>query len=245
MRRLEGRVCVVTGAASGIGRAVASAMAAEGGRVVGFDVRETPADAAWSLVCDVTDVRSVERAVDAVHARHGRVDVLVNVAGIHRAGSVSTTLPQDWDAVLAVNLRGPYLVSRAVLPHMLRQGLGAIVHIASVAGLMGGRDSAAYIASKGGVIALTKAMAIDHAEQGIRVNCVCPGMIRTSMLARTEAGLDGEALRRLQDERAARHPLGRVGDPADVIPAVLYLASDDSSWVTGSILTVDGGYTAG
>ena len=211
MGRLEGRVCVVTGAASGIGRAVASAMVAEGGRVVGFDVREAPVGDGGSLVCDVTDVGSVERAVEAVHARHGRVDVLVNVAGIHRAGTVATTTPQDWDAVVAVNLRGPYLVSRTVLLHMVDQGRGTIVHIASVAGLVGGRDSAAYIASKGGLIALTKAMAIDHAHQGIRVNCVCPGMIRTPMLARTEEGLDREALAHLRDERAARHPLGRVG----------------------------------
>jgi NAD(P)-dependent dehydrogenase (short-subunit alcohol dehydrogenase family) len=237
-------VWLVTGSASGIGRAVIDAAAADGFTVEGLDIAGTQGDRSPHIRCDVTKAVDVDRAVNEVLNRHGAVDVLVNSAGIHRKGTVVSTSVADWDETLAVNLRGAYLVSRAVLPAMIRQGSGAIVHIASVAGLVGGRDSAAYIASKGGLIALTRAMAVDHAEHGVRVNCVCPGMIETPMLASTDQSMSTVARRKLHRDRIARHPIGRLGSAADVAGAVRYLAGEDASWVTGSVLIVDGGYTA-
>jgi NAD(P)-dependent dehydrogenase (short-subunit alcohol dehydrogenase family) len=236
-------VCIVTGAASGIGRAVADALRAEGAVVAGLDLR--PSTDAWSIPCDVADAASVTAAVDEVVDGAGSVDVLVNAAGIHRAGTVADISPEAWDEVLAVDLRGAFLTSRAVLPGMMANGSGAIVHIASAAGLLGGRGSAAYVAAKGGLIALTRAMALDHAGHGVRVNCVCPGMVRTPMLEATEAGLSAPERLALEGERAQRHPLGRIGRTKDIVPAVLYLASDDAAWVTGAVLPVDGGWSAG
>jgi NAD(P)-dependent dehydrogenase (short-subunit alcohol dehydrogenase family) len=237
-------VWLVTGSASGIGQAVTGAVRADGFTVEGLDIAAVPSGSSPHIRCDVANAADVDRAVSEVLDRHGAVDVLVNSAGIHRPGTVATTSVADWNAILAVNLRGAYLVSRAVLPAMIRQGRGSIVHIASVAGLVGGRDSAAYIASKGGLIALTKAMAVDHAPQGVRVNCVCPGMIETPMLAATDQGMSNVTRRNVHRDRIARHPLGRLGSAADVAAAVRYLAGDDAGWVTGSVLTVDGGYTA-
>jgi NAD(P)-dependent dehydrogenase (short-subunit alcohol dehydrogenase family) len=243
--RLEHKIWVVTGAASGIGRAIAESMASEGATVVGLDVDVIEAAGVEPVRCDVTIPANVDAAISLALERHGRVDVLVNAAGIYRPGTVASTEPEDWDAVIAVDLRGPYLVSRSVLPGMIARRSGAIVHIASVAGLVGGRDSAAYIASKGGLVALTRAMALDHADHGIRVNCVCPGMVSTPMLWRTEEAIEPSRLEQARAERVARHPIGRLGVPSDIVPAVRFLATDDASWVTGSILTIDGGYTAG
>lgn len=233
----------MTGAASGIGACVASEFEARGATVIGLDIQPPLSTGTSVDQCDVADPASVERTIDQILDRHQHVDVLVNAAGIHRPGTILETTPGEWDEVMSANLRGTYLASRAVLPAMARQGRGAIVHIASVAGLVGGAGSAAYVASKGGVIALTKAMAVDHAPQGIRVNCVCPGMTETPMLATAGAGVDDADHKRRLSERLGRHPIGRLGMPVDIAAAVIYLASADAGWVTGTVLTVDGGYT--
>jgi NAD(P)-dependent dehydrogenase (short-subunit alcohol dehydrogenase family) len=243
LSRLVGRVCVVTGAASGIGLAVAQAMLQERATVVGLD-RETGRTRFQQVECDVADADGVSEAVAGIRERYGRIDVLVNAAGIHRAGTVVETSVQSWDEVINVNLRGAFLVSRACLEAMLSRRHGVIVNVGSVAGLVGGRGSAAYSASKGGLIALTRSMALDHGADGVRVNCICPGMVRTPMLDGTEARLTAEQVARLTAERVRLHPLGRIGTVADIVPAALYLATDDSAWVTGSVMTVDGGYTA-
>lgn len=237
-------IAVVTGAGGGIGAAVARRFAREGVRVWMLD-RDGDALAAAAepirgdpLPCDVSDEGSVAEAVSTVLARGVAPHVLVNVAGINtRPGSVVTTAPDAWDAVIATNLRGTYLVSRALVPH-LADG-GAVVNVGSILALTGVRDQAAYTASKGAIVALTRAMAKDHAPR-LRVNCVCPGAIATDMfeayLGRTP---DPDA------ERArivAGIPLGRIGTPEDVADAVWFLAN--ANWITGQSLVVDGGDTA-
>jgi NAD(P)-dependent dehydrogenase (short-subunit alcohol dehydrogenase family) len=209
----------LTGAASGIGAAVAAELARCGATVIGLD-RQGNLDADVAIVhCDVTETDDVALAIGSILNWHGRVDVLVNAAGIHRPGTIAETEPGTWDEVLAVNLRGAYLVSRAVIRAMADGGGGSIVHVASVAGLIGGAGSAAYVASKGGLIALTKAMAADHAHERIRVNCVCPGMVVTPMLHASGADLDHHARERQRLERLAHHPIGRLGRPDDVAAA--------------------------
>jgi NAD(P)-dependent dehydrogenase (short-subunit alcohol dehydrogenase family) len=219
--RLEGKRCLVTGAASGIGRAIAEEFASEGALVAGLDRDEV----------DVADEASVERAVAESAERLGGVDVLVNCAGILVHGTVVATALADWESVFAVNARGTFLMSRAAIPRM--SAGGSVINIASNYGIVGGREAAAYSASKGAVVALTRSMALDHAP-GVRVNCVCPGTVDTPMI--------GEP--RVTESRLARHPMGRLGEPRDVAVACVYLASDEAAWVTGSVFPVDGGYTA-
>ena len=254
-RRFVDRVCVVTGAASGIGRATALRFAAEGAKVVAADIdlagaRETARLArprrAVALRVDVRSERSVDAFAARVERRFGEVDVLVNNAGIEILGDVLETAPATWDEVMAVNLRGTYLVSRALLPLLLRRaassGRAAIVHNASLMGLVSSRRLAAYCASKAAVVSLTRSMALDHAETGLRVNCVCPGIIHTPMLERRFALEPDrpEAYRRT----SRRPPVHYVGRPEDVAAAIAYLASDEARFVTGSALTIDGGVGA-
>ena len=243
MGRLDKRVSIVTGAASGIGHEIATALTSEGSTVIGFDLR---AAGKAMLPCDVTSEADIRRAVANVLAEHNRIDILVNAAGIWLPGTI---IEPDgvsvWDATMAVNLRGLFLVSRAVLPVMIAQGGGSIIHIGSISGIIGNHGSAAYSASKGAVISLTRAMAVDHGRDHVRVNCVCPGMTRTPMLDATEAGLTPQEAARYNAQRIAAIPLGRLGTPADLAPAVVYLASDEARWVTGSCFTIDGGYIAG
>jgi NAD(P)-dependent dehydrogenase (short-subunit alcohol dehydrogenase family) len=181
--------------------------------------------------------------VEAVQAAFGRLDVLVNAAGIIQRADVLATSEEQWDRTLAVNVKSVFLLARAAIPAMLAAGGGAIVNIASNWGLVGGARAAAYCASKGAVVTLTKALALDHGHQGIRVNCLCPGDVDTPML-RDEArqlGLSWEAFR----EEAAANPLGRVGTPEDVAHAALFLASSAAAFVNGAALVVDGGFVAG
>lgn len=243
--RLAEKVCIITGAASGIGRALTVAMRAEGAIVVGIDVQED-AEREFGIVrADVTDAGNIERAVSTIAELHGRIDVLVNNAGICPAGTVVSTEPEVWDRVFAVNVRGIYLTSRAVIPHMQRQGRGSIINIASNYGLVGGVNAAAYTASKGAVVTLTYAMALDHAPDGIRVNCVCPGTIDTPLIRAPMRTMSEEQLAAQHASRVARHPLGRIGRPEEVAPGVIYLASEaESSFVTGAVLAIDGGYVA-
>lgn len=251
MARLDGRVALITGAASGIGAATAARFAAEGAAIIGLDLVK-PADDGWTTVAgaargaifaaaDVRDEAAVKAAVDAGVAQFGRIDVLVNAAGVVGFGSAHTLEVAEFERVLDINLKGSFLVAKHVLPGMIERRSGSIVHIASVEGLVGISGQLAYNASKGGVVLMTKNMALDYSPLGIRVNCICPGGVETPMTAM----LQMEGLKALGEKLRKLHPLGRFGRPEEIAAAALFLASDDASFVTGSALVVDGGYTAG
>ncbi len=252
-RRFAGKDCVVTGGGSGIGRAVVVRLAAEGARVAVLDInlesaRETLAmtgDAGLALPCDVRSEASITAAARDIEQAFGGVDVLVNNAGIEILGSIEETAPDVWDEIMAVNLRGPYLTSRIFTPQLLSRaakGGAAIVHNASLMGQVSSPRLAAYCASKAGLVSLTRSMALDFATRKIRVNCVCPGIIHTSMLERR---FDLEPDREAAYRRASqRPPVHYIGNPEDVAAAIAYLAADESRFVTGSALTIDGGVGA-
>jgi NAD(P)-dependent dehydrogenase (short-subunit alcohol dehydrogenase family) len=242
--RLSGSVAVITGGNTGIGLATTRLFAAEGARVLVASLGDGEALAGTANVAfqqtDVTDADSVQRMAAAAMQLFGRIDVLFCNAGYSRPGSVLTAHQDDWAHTLAVNLTGTFLCCRHVVPFMLEQGGGSIIVNSSQQALVGSKNSAAYTASKGGLVALTRAMAIDHAEAGIRVNAICPGAVETAGLATwfsRPGAPDPEAWK-------AAHPLGRFGLPEDVARAALFLASTESSWVTGSVVVVDGGFSA-
>ncbi|HSO95401.1 MAG TPA: SDR family oxidoreductase [Acidimicrobiia bacterium] len=239
--RLAGRVAVVTGAASGLGEACARRFAAEGAVVAGFD-RTAGAPVADEHVLDVTDEPALSDAMDEVVGARGRVDILVNSAGVAGGGPVHLLDAAEWARVLAVNLTGTYLACKHALRHMVAQRSGTIVNFASIEGIEGTEGGSAYNASKGAVVLLTKNMAIDYGRLGIRVNCVCPGFIETPMF-QSVMGSDGMAP--FRDRYREEHKLGRFGRPDEIAAATLFLASDDASFVTGHALVVDGGFTAG
>jgi NAD(P)-dependent dehydrogenase (short-subunit alcohol dehydrogenase family) len=254
MRGLDGKVALITGAASGIGAATARLFAGEGAAVGLFDRDETGGRAiaraiedgggrALFVHGDVTLDTDCRRAVDETVARLGRLDVLINNAGIIRRASIVDTSEEDYDGVMGVNVKGVFLMSRRAVPIMTRAGGGVIINTASNWGLVGGARAAVYCASKGAVVLLTRAMAIDHGPANIRVNCLCPGDTDTPML-RSEAQMLGEPLDRFLAESAGV-PLRRVARPEDIARAALYLASDAASFVTGAPLIVDGGFMAG
>ena len=248
--RVSGKVALITGGASGIGRATALLFAHEGAAIALADVN---ADAGRRVAdeitqfggrvffdtVDVTRAADCQRLVERAIREFGRIDILFNNAGITRRATVLDLSEEDWDRVMAVNVKSIYLLSREVIPHMQKAGGGTIINTASGWGLVGGAKAAVYCASKGAVVLLTKAMAVDHGEQNIRVNCVCPGDTDTGML-REEAQQLGEENSRFLAE-AAKRPLGRVGTPEEIAQAALYLASAASSFVTGTALVVDGG----
>ncbi len=251
--KLEGRVALITGGTSGIGRATAELFAREGAAVTiagrdpsrGAGTRvELEASGARALfvATDVASPAECDRAVADTLATFGRLDVLVNNAGvILRERTVVQTTPEEWDLTFDVNVKGTYLISRAALPHLPRGG--AIVNNASYLGVVGARGVAAYAAAQGAVVNLTRAMALDHAAAGIRVNCIAAGSVETPMLRQEWAEMGGEgAVRHLFE---GKHPLARVAQPEEIARLVLFLATDDSSFITGACIPIDGGITAG
>lgn len=241
--RLPGRRALVTGGASGIGAACARRFAAEGAAVALLDVAR-PADGAvydGFFECDVRDEDSIRHAVAGARQALGGIDLLVNAAGVSGAGGVEGLDAAEWDRVLDINLKGTFLVSKHVIPAIREAGGGSIVNLASIEGLEAFESQAAYTASKGGVVLLTRNMAIDYAGDGIRVNCLCPGLIETPMTA----VLKDPALSGIHAKFIAQHMLRRPGQPEEVASAALFLASDEASFVTGHSLVVDGGFTAG
>jgi len=252
--QLSGKVALITGGAAGIGRATALLFAREGAAVAMADLNAQAGEAVVGEItrsggraifesADVTRAEDCRRVVERTIREFGRLDILFNNAGIIRRATILELSEDDWDRLMAVNVKSIYLLSREVLPHMQKQGGGSIINTASGWGLAGGAKAAVYCASKGAVVLLTKAMAIDHGPQKIRVNCICPGDTDTGML-RVEAQQLGEENGRFLAE-AAKRPLGRVGSPDEIAQAVLYLASEASSFVTGTALVVDGGGLAG
>jgi NAD(P)-dependent dehydrogenase (short-subunit alcohol dehydrogenase family) len=252
--RLSDKVAIITGAASGIGRATALLFAREGAAVAVVDLDEAGGQAVVQEIvdgggrsifvqCDVSQATDCQRAVRETVAILGSLDILFNNAGIIRRADVLETTEEEWDRVMAVNAKSVFLMSKYAVPAMAERGGGAIVNTGSGWGLVGGRDAVAYCAAKGAVVNMTRAMALDHGAQRIRVNCVCPGDTDTPML-RDEARQLGAAEGKFLAEAADR-PLRRVGTPEDIAQAVLYLVSDASSFVTGTTLVVDGGGLAG
>jgi NAD(P)-dependent dehydrogenase (short-subunit alcohol dehydrogenase family) len=253
MKRFEDRVVILTGAASGIGRAAALLFAEEGAVVCLFDVdRKGIKEAAGQIraqngkalpfVCDVTDEGTVAETVQQVMQHLGGIDVLCNNAGIELSRPLIRTEEDEWEAVLAVNLKGMFLLSKHVIPHMMDSGGGAVVNTSSISGLLGWPDSAAYCASKGGVVQLTREMAVEYGQYNIRINCICPGTTETPMIDRL-LGLESDPEGTARSVKAM-HPLGRFAQPEEIARAMLFLASDEASFVTGVVLPVDGGYTA-
>lgn len=251
---LTDKVALITGGASGIGRATALLFAEKGAAVAITDINSQAAESAVQEIArcggkalfepaDVTRASDCERVCGRVQRKFGAIHILFNNAGIIRRASVPELSEEDWDRVMAVNVKSIYLMSRQVIPLMVKQGGGSIINTASGWGLTGGPKAAVYCASKGAVVLLTKAMAVDHGPQNIRVNCICPGDTDTNML-RNEAQQLGEPSDRFLAE-AAHRPLGRVGKPGEIAQAALYLASDAASFVTGTALVIDGGGLAG
>jgi 3-oxoacyl-[acyl-carrier protein] reductase len=241
--RLNGKVCVVTGGARGIGRGIVETFAREGAkRVWALDVndREFPAleavfPAVKGAVVDVTDSAAVNAAVERIASESGAIDVLVNNAGITKDAMLHKMADADWDAVIGVNLKGVFLVTRAVSPRMVEKGSGSIISIASIVGLDGNIGQSNYAASKGGIVAMTKGWAREFARKGakVRANAVSPGYTRTPMIESVPA--------KVLEPIIARTPLGRLAEIQDIANAVLFLASDESAFITGQVLRVDGG----
>jgi NAD(P)-dependent dehydrogenase (short-subunit alcohol dehydrogenase family) len=248
--RLTNKIAVITGAGTGIGRAIALSFTREGAKValVGRrkDLLKAVAEEAGGstlvLAGDVSQRRDIDRILAETAAHFGGVNVLVNNAGILHIGTAEEITEEQWDETFNINVRGLWLLSRSVLPHMRKAGGGSIINVASVLGINGARKRAAYAPSKGAVVLLTKCMAVDYGHENIRVNALCPSFVETDLTA--------EVIRKAPDPKAVRaerisvHPLGRLGQPGDMAGLAVFLASDESSWMTGATLPVDGGYLA-
>ncbi len=254
MFRLDNKTALVTGAGSGIGEAIAHTLARQGAHVYiadrdaanGQRVAEAiggDKGQAEFVELDVTDEAALAALAGQVHAAHGGLDILVNNAGVGHVGTVVTTGGADMDRLYAVNVRGVFNVSKAFIGPMLARKSGVIINMASIGGVLGIRDRLAYVTTKSAVVGLTKAMAMDHATDGIRVNCVCPGRVETPFVkARLREYPDPEAAYR---EMAGSQAIGRMGRPDEIAAAVLYLASDEAAFVTGTPMLIDGGWSMG
>jgi NAD(P)-dependent dehydrogenase (short-subunit alcohol dehydrogenase family) len=253
MLRLAGKVAFITGGGTGIGRACALAFAREGAEVATAGRRKEPLEKvareiaaaggkSLALSCDVTQRSLVESALAQAEKHFGRLDTIVNNAGAVVVATVEHTSDADWDRVIAANLTGTFFVSRAALAPLRRAGGGSIVNIGSVLGLVARKDRAAYCAAKAGVSGLTRAMALDHAHEKIRVNCICPTLVETE-LGMLSIQQTANAVAEIQ-KRIAEIPIGRLGKPEDVATMAVYLASEEASWVTGASFPLDGGLTA-
>jgi len=251
-RSLDGEVAIVTGAGSGIGRAIATLLAEEGARVAVVDVSESDGKETVELLRkrggdavfiqgDISNSATVKRIVETTVKKYERVDILCNNAGVESMGSILEITEENWDKVMSINLKGVFLCSKHSVPKMVENGGGVIINIASVLGLIGSKGEAAYCASKGGIISLTRAMALDFAPHNIRVNCICPGSVLTPTFKRVMTSLgDYEAAFQRNLDKI---PLKRIAEPAEIAYAALYLASEKASYITGSVLVIDGGWS--
>lgn len=242
--RLAHKAALVTGASRGIGAAIAQRFVAEGARVVNASLIEPVYDdpGVISIIGDVSDPEGAQRIIDEAADRLGKLDILVNNAGIELEATIEHTSPDEWDRIMAVNAKGPFLCSKFALPH-LRRTRGVIVNTASVDAFWGEPELAAYCASKGAVLALTRCLALDHAEDGIRAVAICPGYVRTDLLEQFyDNQPDPDAARASLTQK---HPLGRICEPAEVASLATWLASDEAAFVSGQPYVIDGALTAG
>jgi meso-butanediol dehydrogenase/(S,S)-butanediol dehydrogenase/diacetyl reductase len=252
--RLVGKVALITGGGTGIGRAIALAFAREGAKVAVAGRRKEKLEetlrelekqgskGGLPIVCDVAKAKDAARAVRETAKAFGKLNVLVNNAGVLHAATIEGTSEEQWDKLMTINLKGLFLMCKAALPEFRKTGGGAIVNVGSVLGLVAMKDRAAYCASKGGVTLLTKAMALDHAHENVRSNCICPSIVETELVQGLfAASEEGRALRKA---RIGSIPLGRMGRPIDVAEMAVFLASEESSWLTGAAIPLDGGLSA-
>jgi 2-keto-3-deoxy-L-fuconate dehydrogenase len=251
--RLDGKSCIVTGAGSGIGLAIAELFVQAGGTVFLAEINQTAAEPAarlskaggkaFALQTDVANPASCEELIRHVVEQTGRVDVLVNNAGVGHVGTILTTSPEDMQRLWSINLMGAYHLARLALPHMIAAGRGSIINLGSIAGVIGMEDRFAYTVTKHAIVGMTRAMAMDHGTTGVRINAICPGRTLTPFVeARLREYPDPK---KYEAQLSAPHVMKRMGRPEEIASMALYLASDASSFVTGAALMVDGGYTTG
>jgi NAD(P)-dependent dehydrogenase (short-subunit alcohol dehydrogenase family) len=251
---LNGKVALVTGGNEGIGKGIALSLASKGAKIGIIGRNEQLGRKAVSAIqrqmgkavflkCDVSKSKDVEDAVSGVVDKFGRLDILINNAGISpQSGSIAQVEEETWNRIIDVNLKGSFLFSKHAIPEIRHHRGGSITNIASVEGIFGAPNAVPYCASKGGMIALTKAMALDCAPMGIRVNCICPGAVRSTLAEQWWDKMGG--VKRIMDLYSKTYPIGRIGEPKDIGELAAFLASDDASWITGSVIVIDGGLHA-